>query len=328
MQNATKQEATKGVGADTFAAVRSIVRAATLVSALLIAACPPHDDEPEPDGSSQGDGAGQGDDAALDDAHVEEEGAGSADADVSDADTGVDGSTGSSDASGSEPEAGVLDAAGEEASVLDAGEMDSQQPGVDAMVEDANPPLDAADAGDANAVTEDATTDAASIDAQEASSPETGSGDGSAPEISCTDNKKNGDETDRDCGGTCPDKCPSSYACKVSADCQSNICSIAKCRSPLPPVVSNCVGQPDGTYCSGSGSSCERYQCFSSICSRTARNVGCLEGGPGNECSNGTCNAYSVYECNPKPAGTSCYRYGSPPGQGTCSETGSCDVNP
>lgn len=38
---------------------------------------------------------------------------------------------------------------------------------------------------------------------------------------SCTDNIKNGAETDVDCGGTCPNKCGDGLGCSVSTDCAS-----------------------------------------------------------------------------------------------------------
>jgi plastocyanin len=45
---------------------------------------------------------------------------------------------------------------------------------------------------------------------------------------SCTDNQKNGFESDVDCGGTCA-KCIDDKACLVGADCVSGLCSSGKC---------------------------------------------------------------------------------------------------
>ncbi len=53
--------------------------------------------------------------------------------------------------------------------------------------------------------------------------------DGSSP---CNDVKKNGNETDVDCGGgVCP-VCEVQHTCKVAADCATNICTNGVCQSP------------------------------------------------------------------------------------------------
>ncbi len=52
---------------------------------------------------------------------------------------------------------------------------------------------------------------------------------------SCTDGVKNGDETDVDCGGSCPTKCALDKVCVVNGDCISNICdAITRCALPAP----------------------------------------------------------------------------------------------
>ena len=60
--------------------------------------------------------------------------------------------------------------------------------------------------------------------------------EGSCPSVTpmdaCTDRKKDGAETDVDCGGgTCP-ACPAALVCTVPADCQSGGCDVGKCRAP------------------------------------------------------------------------------------------------
>lgn len=55
-------------------------------------------------------------------------------------------------------------------------------------------------------------------------------------EATCDDGIWNGDESDMDCGGSCPG-CLSSgvyIACWDASDCQSEICDIAKATRPLP----------------------------------------------------------------------------------------------
>ncbi len=46
-----------------------------------------------------------------------------------------------------------------------------------------------------------------------------------APPPPCADGVKNGDETDIDCGGSCPGKCDSGMSCIKNADCKSGNCA-------------------------------------------------------------------------------------------------------
>ncbi len=48
---------------------------------------------------------------------------------------------------------------------------------------------------------------------------------------SCSDGVKNGNETDVDCGGSCP-ACPMGDTCGVDTDCQSAVCSAGTCAAP------------------------------------------------------------------------------------------------
>lgn len=48
--------------------------------------------------------------------------------------------------------------------------------------------------------------------------------DQSLKEITCSDQIRNGDETDVDCGGSCPDKCETGDQCLVDSDCESGDC--------------------------------------------------------------------------------------------------------
>ena len=48
------------------------------------------------------------------------------------------------------------------------------------------------------------------------------------PGPTCTDRVLNGNETDVDCGGSCPG-CPVGNDCGVAADCQSGVCTGGKC---------------------------------------------------------------------------------------------------
>ena len=52
---------------------------------------------------------------------------------------------------------------------------------------------------------------------------------GKCAEATCSDNTKNQDEADVDCGGVCSTKCQNSRSCKLNSDCQSGSCSFGKC---------------------------------------------------------------------------------------------------
>lgn len=47
----------------------------------------------------------------------------------------------------------------------------------------------------------------------------------------CHDRVLDGDETDLDCGGSCP-RCPAMAACQVAGDCQTGACDAGRCRAP------------------------------------------------------------------------------------------------
>ncbi|MBI2142826.1 thrombospondin type 3 repeat-containing protein [Candidatus Woesearchaeota archaeon] len=50
-------------------------------------------------------------------------------------------------------------------------------------------------------------------------------------EYACSDKVKDGDESDVDCGGSCPVKCPNGKACIASTDCRSVYCVSGVCRA-------------------------------------------------------------------------------------------------
>src|SRR5262245_19700094 len=49
---------------------------------------------------------------------------------------------------------------------------------------------------------------------------------------SCSDGKLNGDETDVDCGGVCPNRCGDGQGCIAPSDCASGVCVGGMCRPP------------------------------------------------------------------------------------------------
>jgi hypothetical protein len=78
----------------------------------------------------------------------------------------------------------------------------------------------------------------------------------------CWDGLKNGQETDVDCGGTCP-QCSNGRACLCDADCRDGICRADGICAPFPcqPPFTNCAGtcvtlQTDPENCGACGSIC------------------------------------------------------------------------
>jgi hypothetical protein len=58
----------------------------------------------------------------------------------------------------------------------------------------------------------------------------------------CADVIANGDETDVDCGGMCPQKCATGKGCGVNVDCKGSLCS----GGPVPADVHGHGEEPDG----------------------------------------------------------------------------------
>ncbi len=124
---------------------------------------------------------------------------------------------------------------------------------------------------------------------------------------SCSDGVTNGDETDRDCGGSCPFLCKVGQDCIVNADCLSDICSNGICQGPgctdgakdNNETDVDCGG-PDCAPCGlqkackiGSDClsvSCQNLVCVAPTCMDSAQN--------GSEtdlnCGGGTCPACGV----------------------------------
>ncbi|MCA9879178.1 MAG: hypothetical protein KC442_15410 [Thermomicrobiales bacterium] len=65
---------------------------------------------------------------------------------------------------------------------------------------------------------------------------------GACPPPTCTDSLKNGDETDVDCGGSCP-RCANGLVCDSRDDCASALCVDSRCVSCVP---NNCGTDANG----------------------------------------------------------------------------------
>jgi hypothetical protein len=89
---------------------------------------------------------------------------------------------------------------------------------------------------------------------------------------SCADGKRNGDEADVDCGGSCPKRCEAGKHCAVGDDCVGGTCSGALCLPSCHDGVKN--GAETGLDCGGyacgpchDGQGCEvGGDCLSGVC--------------------------------------------------------------
>jgi hypothetical protein len=97
------------------------------------------------------------------------------------------------------------------------------------------------------------------------------------PGPTCTDGLKNGDESDVDCGGSCP-RCANSRTCRRDDDCVSGFCSsgvclpctddgqcgVAACFCSAQGICSDrafrFVNTPSCNFCPAGTVSCEYYQ--------------------------------------------------------------------
>ena len=76
--------------------------------------------------------------------------------------------------------------------------------------------------------------------------------DGTVP--TCTDGQKNGNETDVDCGGSCPKVCANGQMCKMPTDCSSSVCSTTCQAATCSDTVKN--GTETDIDCGGSCNPC------------------------------------------------------------------------
>jgi hypothetical protein len=97
------------------------------------------------------------------------------------------------------------------------------------------------------------------------------------PPVQCSDNQKNGAETDVDCGGgTCP-ACANGKACASASDCASGNCASHVCAAP-PTVCSDGMKGPTETDVDCGG-----------VCPPCASGKGCTTGG---DCTSGSCQGF------------------------------------
>ncbi len=150
--------------------------------------------------------------------------------------------------------------------------------------------------------------DAADADATDATD---GADAADAKNPLCSDGKKDGDETDVDCGGSCA-PCADGASCKVAGDCVDGACLSSKCATPsctdgvkdgqetdVDCGGPNCGPCADGLKCATSenckslvctGGVCQAATCTDGVKNGTESDVDC-----GGSCANCTvgrrCNA-------------------------------------
>jgi hypothetical protein len=110
----------------------------------------------------------------------------------------------------------------------------------------------------------------------------TSSGTGGDAPSPCLDGKKNGTETDVDCGGTCS-RCDDGKACTLGADCTSNTCTAGVCAQPTctdkakdgketdVDCGGTCTPCSDGKSCAFA-SDCASGVCTAGICQASTCN--------------------------------------------------------
>jgi hypothetical protein len=126
----------------------------------------------------------------------------------------------------------------------------------------------------------------------------TGEGGGGAPPAGCNDDVQNGNESDVDCGGSCP-PCNNGNECNTPADCESNHCT-------AQGVCAACTLQSchSGTFCNGGV--CEPLLGLGDSC---ATELSC----PSGHCVDDVC-------CADDCTGT-CRRCDLPGTEGTCTDS-------
>ena len=120
-----------------------------------------------------------------------------------------------------------------------------------------------------------------------------------SPFPGCLDGSKNNDESDIDCGGSCP-KCANGKACVGTGDCGSGVCTNGACVACTAgadcPIAQACVSGVCGA-CSGKGQCDAGQACVNGACGRCETAADC---GSGKVCDFGSCvTGYEMqmYQC-------------------------------
>jgi hypothetical protein len=82
----------------------------------------------------------------------------------------------------------------------------------------------------------------------------------------CTDGTQNGDETDRDCGGTVCPACASGQMCLAHTDCATGACDLATLHCSITCTAASAPGATCNDYC----------DCMAAACTFFADRTACL----------------------------------------------------
>ncbi|MEW5740674.1 MAG: hypothetical protein AB1938_17230 [Myxococcota bacterium] len=144
----------------------------------------------------------------------------------------------------------------------------------------------------------------------------------------CDDGQKNGDESDVDCGGSCP-KCPNGAVCDgLANNCASNACDAGVCV-PAPACTDQVTnGDETDEDCGGSCPKCRVGQacrlpsdCLSGLCNGVCQApVSCTDGQKNGDESATDCGG----SCPGCPAGLPCTAPSDCAGGLTCGTAGTC----
>lgn len=132
--------------------------------------------------------------------------------------------------------------------------------------------------------------------------PDAGDGgfDAGIPASDCFDGRRNGDETDRDCGGSCPG-CELGQICMVATDCRDNSCVSERCALPdcndgaqnQDESDIDCGGScdlcPEGSRCNDDAD-CSSDSCRGGVCAEASCDDGSFNGAETDvDCGGPTC---------------------------------------
>lgn len=134
-------------------------------------------------------------------------------------------------------------------------------------------------------------------------------------EPTCLDKRKNGTETDEDCGGNCA-KCDDLKMCNTADDCKSGICENGTCTAK----------KGDGTTCASSNQ-CASGACVDGVCCNDACNGTCRACNPAGVCLLIAAGSDPANECSGNEACNGSGACGKAVG-GSCSAAGDCAISP
>ena len=135
----------------------------------------------------------------------------------------------------------------------------------------------------------------------------------------CDDGKRDGDESDVDCGGSCA-PCPNLARCQSHDDCAVAHCTVSGVCARPRLQVGSCVGQPDWTEC-WTQDSCEWRACQGGECSMVTLLLWDCYVPALRPCSAGYCDI-DLGACVMLPAGSACQSIDGL--VGTCDRDGNC----